>query len=122
VAPPVIPVLEAEARLLRDGAVHLKERKMSLDEVNVESIMELLAACVCKMIARETGCKEASARVRVYSDLDKLVEGREEIEYLEVEIRVPKGCAGPEEARRAAAKCPIISLLGEKIKNIRIVH
>lgn len=121
VVPPVIPVLEAEARL-REGSVHLKERKLSLDEVNVESIMELLAACACKMIAKETECKEASVRVKVYSDLDKLVMGKEEIEYLEIEVRVPYGCMDREEARRVVEKCPIIPLLREKIKDIKIIH
>ena len=117
--PVIMKVMEAKATA-RPDKVNVHGFELTPDKVNVEFILSVMAACIAKKALEESGAERVEVKISVYADIDKIVEGDEEIEYLEVEI---KGyCKDPriyeEDLERGALKCPILKLIGGKVSRI----
>ncbi len=115
---PIIRGASGSARLEGDRLAVAGSYRLPLSEVNVDLVLSWLAACAARKIVEETGSRPLEVRVDAYADLDKLLEGVEEIEYLLVVAVYPEDAKAPsgEEVLGAVLKCPIVSLFREKIK------
>ena len=110
---------------LRGGEIELPSgSRLSLKDVNVDAVLSWLAACAARKIVEETGVAPLEVRFDAYVDLDKLLDGTEEIEYLVV-VAVYAASAEDKKPRKdevlkAVLKCPVIALFKEKIKGVLI--
>jgi len=108
------------------GAVRVSEGSVKppncpplpLSDVNVGLALSWLAACAARKLVEELGVEPVEVRMEAYVDLDKLLDGREEIEYLLLSAVYPASgrVPGEDEVLSAALKCPLIGLLREKIR------
>ena len=94
---------------------------ISAEDMGVPFFLNVLSACIAKKVSQILGIDSGviNCRLKAYTDLDKIVEGREEIEYFTVELSLP-GSWTKEEIINAVSKCPIASLLWDRIKDIKI--
>ncbi len=120
---PLVRGASGSARF-RGGEIELSNgSRLSFNDVNVDTVLSWLAACAARKIVEETGIAPFEVRFDAYVDLDKLLDGKEEIEHLLV---VAVYAAGVEERPRedevlkAVLKCPVIALFREKIKGVLI--
>ena len=117
--PVIAKVLEAGASAGRD-TVKASGLELALDKVNVELVFSMVAACMAKRALEKAGAESVEVKIDVYADIDKVLEGKEEIEYIEVEV---KGlCKDPratsEDLKREATECPVFKLIKEKVARI----
>ncbi len=119
---PVIRGASGFTKLEDNKLVIADSYRLPLGEVNVDLVLSWLAACAARKIIEETGFRPLEVRIDAYADIDKLLEGAEEIEYLLVVAVYPKGVEAPsgEEVLKAVFKCPVVSLFREKIKGALI--
>ncbi|MCE4610617.1 MAG: hypothetical protein F7B17_01435 [Desulfurococcales archaeon] len=118
--PVIAKVLEAGASAGRDR-IKASGLELAPDNVNVELVFSIVAACMAKKALEKSGAESVEVKISVYADIDKILEGKEEIEYLEVEV---KGlCKDPrvssEDLKRGAIECPIFKLIEDK--TVRII-
>jgi hypothetical protein len=114
----VIRIGEARSSVDAAGA-RVMGRRLALEEVNVSSALSMLAACMAKKALEALG---GSGRVEVaihyYADIDKVLDGREEIEYLEIEVVGSGGGCSEDALREGVSRCPLYGLLRERVRGV----
>ena len=117
--PVIMKVIEAKATATPDK-IDASGLELPPDKVNLEFILSMAAACIAKKALEESGAESVEVRISVYADIDKILEGDEEIEHIEVEVE--GYCKDPrvyeEDLKRGALKCPILKLIEGKVARI----
>lgn len=114
---PVVRIGEARAEAGPEGA-RASGRLIPLSEVNVESALSAMAACMAKKALESVASGRVEVAIHYYADIDKILEGREEIEYVEVEVVGSGGGCSEEKLRSGVESCPLFSLIEAKVKKV----
>lgn len=111
-------MFEASARVLEDKAL-VGGKEIPLEDLNPTLMMSLIAACLGKKVKEATGSELVEVKIEVYADIDKILDGREEIEYIEVKVR----SKGPrEEILKGVDSCPVFGLVDRvRIKSVEVL-
>jgi len=117
--PVIMRLVEGSARIeggkARVGGAGIELPK---EDVNVELVLSAVAACIARRVSEAAGSSRVEVYVSAYGDLDKVLEGKEEIEYLEVVVKGVCGDGGEEALRRGVEACPIYGLLKGYVRRL----
>ncbi|BAN90806.1 hypothetical protein [Aeropyrum camini] len=109
-----------EAKSLVDSkagkAVVEGDREFELATLNPSFMLSLLSACIGKKVAENASVDRVSVSIEAYVDIDKLLDGSEEIEYIVIRIRAP---APREVVMKGVENCPVLRLIDKsKVKDV----
>ncbi len=115
----IAKVLEARASV-GEGKARLAGLELDPERINVEFILSAMAACAAKKVKEATGASVVEVAVKVYADVEKLLEGEEEIDHfrMEVALRGVEAKASSAVARKAVFECPIVKIVKDKIREV----
>ncbi|GBF09462.1 hypothetical protein apy_11870 [Aeropyrum pernix] len=115
---PVIKFFEAKSLVDAEKGKAVVEggREFELATLNPSFMLSMLSACIGKKVAENAGVDKVSVSIEAYVDVDKLLEGKEEIEHIVVRISAP---APEEDVLKGVENCPVFKLIDKsRVKDV----
>ena len=104
-----------------NGKVHVPGLEIGIDLVDVNFVLSAFSACIAKKIATSLSLDWVKVDIISYVDIEDLIKYLDlKIKSLIVEVRLKKKL---DQAKviKAAKECPTISLIEDKIQEIRVL-